>query len=114
VKAELQMKPGSEFLHYASLYREALNSNSAIYRFLCLFKIIEGIIARRNRIATEVVKSGGKPRSLVERIPADAASFKKWLDAIYHIRDWHELSLGQVFPDGPSGGRSLMPLLILI
>jgi len=114
VKAELQMKPGSEFLHYASLYREALNSNSAIYRFLCLFKIIEGIIARRNRIATEVVKSGGKPRSLVERIPADAASFQKVARCyLSHSRLARIVRLDK-FSRRPSGGRSLMPLLILI
>jgi hypothetical protein len=105
VKAELQIKLGSEFLHYASLYREALNSNSPIYRFLCLFKIIEGIIARRTRMAAEAVKSGTKPRALVERIPADSAAFKAWLDAVYHIREWHELSLRQVFPPAIRGKK---------
>ncbi|MFZ0771932.1 MAG: methylamine utilization protein MauJ [Candidatus Sulfotelmatobacter sp.] len=98
VKGKLVFKPGSEFPHYASLYREALNSNSTVYRFLCLFKIIEGIQARRGRIAAEAVNAGQKPRSLVERIPEDKSEFQKWLDAVYHVREWHELALIQVFP----------------
>jgi hypothetical protein len=57
------IKPGSEYLHYASLYREALNTNSPPYRFLCLFKIIEGILTRRSRLANEAVKTGQKPSS---------------------------------------------------
>ena len=32
---------------------EALNSNSSVYRFLCLFKIIEGIRVRRLRLGKE-------------------------------------------------------------
>ncbi len=98
VNSELVIKPASEFLHYASLYREALNSNSGPYRFLCLFKIIEGIIARRKRLAAEAIKMGQKPRVLVERIPEDAAVYQRWLDAIYHVREWHELAVKQVFP----------------
>jgi hypothetical protein len=92
------IEPGSEFLHYASLYREALNNNSAVYRFLCLFKIIEGIIARRNRLAAEAVSAGKKPRALVERLPKDENAFQKWLDAVYHVREWHQLALNQVLP----------------
>jgi hypothetical protein len=98
VKSELLMKPGSEFVHYASLYREALNSSSPAYRFLCLFKIIEGIIARRNRLAAEAVSVGKKPRSLVERVPSDENVFQKWLDAVYHVREWHQLALNQALP----------------
>ena len=105
VKSELLFKPGSEFLHYASLYREALNSNSAAYRFLCLFKIIEGVTARRGRMAAEAVKAGQKPRSIIERIPDDKADFQKWLNAIYHPRDWHELALTQVFPPETRGKK---------
>jgi hypothetical protein len=98
VKSELALKPGSEFLHYASLYREGLNSNSSAYRFLCLFKMIEGMIARRNRLKVKAVEMGQKPRSLVERVPNNTADFQKWLDAIYHVREWHDVALDQVFP----------------
>ena len=32
----------SEFAHYASMYREALNSNSSVYRFLCSSRLSKG------------------------------------------------------------------------
>jgi hypothetical protein len=105
VHGELTFKPGSEFAHYASLYREALNSNSAPYRYLCLFKIIEAIRARRDRLANEAVKSGQKPRSLVERVPALETDFQKYLDPIYHVREWHSLALIQVFPPAIRGKK---------
>jgi hypothetical protein len=98
VAGEAVIKPGSEYLHYASLYREALNTNSPPYRFLCLFKIIEGVLTRRTRLATEALKAGQKPRAIVERIPDNPSEFQAWLDAIYHVRQWHELALAQVFP----------------
>jgi hypothetical protein len=34
-----------EFRGYASLYREALNSNSSVNQFLCLFKMIEAMLS---------------------------------------------------------------------
>ncbi|MCU1303343.1 MAG: hypothetical protein JWQ87_3627 [Candidatus Sulfotelmatobacter sp.] len=105
VKGELTFKPGSEFAHYASLYREALNSNSAPYRYLCLFKIIEAIRVRRERLANESVRSGQKPRSLVERVPASETDFQNYLDPIYHIREWHSMALSQVFPPAIRGKK---------
>ena len=105
VNGELTFKPGSDFAHYASLYREALNSNSAPYRYLCLFKIIEAIRTRRERLANEAVKSGQKPRSLVERVPALETDFQKYLVPIYHVREWHSLALIQVFPPAIKGKK---------
>lgn len=105
VQGELTFKAGSEFAHYASLYREALNSNSAPYRYLCLFKIIEAIRARRERLANEAVKNGQKARSLVERVPASETDFQKYLDPIYHIREWHTLALRQIFPPAIRGKK---------
>src|ERR1019366_5107739 len=32
-----------EFQYYASLYRDALCTNSALYQFLCLYKILDGV-----------------------------------------------------------------------
>ena len=43
-----------EFRFYAGMYREALNTDSPVYRFLCFFKIIEGLKGRRGRIAKEL------------------------------------------------------------
>jgi methylamine utilization protein MauJ/SEC-C motif-containing protein len=56
--SELNVAPSQDFKFYASLYREGLNSNSPIYQFLCFYKIIEGLRARRNRIAAELKGKG--------------------------------------------------------
>jgi hypothetical protein len=106
----------SEFRHYASLYREALNSNSPVYRFLCLFKIIEGIRVRRSRLAQEAKKHGKEPQRLpFEWIPEDR--LEDWLNALYHVREWPALVLDQVLPTMVRGkkfgtiiGSTLTPL----
>jgi hypothetical protein len=40
---------------YASLYREALNSTSSNYTFLCLYRMIEGLRDRRERLRASAV-----------------------------------------------------------
>lgn len=96
----------SEFAHYASMYREALNSNSPVYRFLCLFKIIEGIRVRRSRLAKE---SGGDPKKCFrpfEVIPKDDAEARAWLNAIFPIHhEWDPLTLHQMIPTESKGKR---------
>jgi len=105
VNGELTFKPGSEFAHYASLYREALNSNSAPYRYLCLFKIIEAIRVRRERLANEAVKKWAEaPISRGARTSVET-DFQKYLDPIYHLREWHSLALTQVFPPAIRGKK---------
>ena len=39
-----------EFTHAIALYREALNSNTPVYRFLCFYKILELSKKRRERL----------------------------------------------------------------
>jgi methylamine utilization protein MauJ len=79
-----------EFLWFAALYREALNTNSPLYRYLCLYKIIEGITVRRS--VTKVY-----PRN--ERIPINPADFSGWLNAVFPVRPerWDQMALDSVF-----------------
>lgn len=101
----------SEFGHYASMYREALNSNSPVYRFLCLFKIIEGIRVRRARLGKEAGSDRTKCVRPMERIPNDDEAAKAWLNAIFPIhREWDGLTLSQMFP-AESRGKNLMHLV---
>lgn len=101
----------SEFAHYASMYREALNSNSPVYRFLCLFKIIEGIRVRRARLGREAGGDRTKCVRPMERIPNDDEAAKAWLNAIFSIhREWDGLTLNQMFPM-ESRGKNLMHLV---
>jgi len=95
----------AEFRGYASLYREALNSNSSVYQFLCLFKMIEAMLKRRARLATAARKAGQPFTRKYENIPAnpDAAAIT-WLNAIFHIRPtWDAMALASLFPDEVRG-----------
>ena len=89
-------KIGAEFSYYASLYREGLNSNSVIYRFLCLFKIIEGIRARRERLIQEAIANGQQPIRRVERFPNNPGDFEAWLKPVYS-RAWNSQAISQIF-----------------
>ncbi len=86
---------GPEFSYYMGLYREALNSNSPVYRYLCFFKIIEGIRSRRERIIRETLASGQRPVRRLEKFPSDSVHLKDWLRSIYS-REWEDLALSQI------------------
>ncbi len=87
-----------EFRAHASLYREALNSNTPVFQFLCFFKIIEGIQERRERLALEAKVAGTTPNAPSHVIPSDEADFVPWLRAIYHVgRDWDYITLASIF-----------------
>jgi len=94
-----------EFRGYASLYREALNSNSPVYQFLCLFKMVEAMLKRRARLATAARKAGQPFTRKYESIPAttDAAAII-WLNAIFSIRpNWDPMALASLFPAEVAG-----------
>jgi len=88
-----------EFCHYASMYREGLNSNSSFYRFLCFFKIIEGILYRRSRLDKAIKDAGGTVRRVHERLPDTRDELVALLGDVYPWRkSWDEMALNQVFP----------------
>lgn len=97
-----------EFLGCASIYREALNTNSPPYRYLCLYKIIEGLRVRRARLATEAKRCGQQPRRFQgEDIPERKEDFVPWLNAIFSIRPtWDDMALSQIFV-AEATGRSI-------
>lgn len=95
-----------EFRNFISLYREALESNSPPYQFLCLFKIAEAILKRRNRLAVEAHDQGASFTRPVERIPIIVSEFEPWLGAIYPIRrNWDEMALSSIFPAEARGRK---------
>jgi len=87
-----------EFEHVAALYREALNTNTPLYRFLCFYKILETSRKRRERLGRKF-KKNLTPSRPGEHIPlSDKSEMEAWLKAIYHVsRDWDEMILGQIF-----------------
>lgn len=93
--AELQR----EFRGYASLYREALGSSSTVYRFLCMYKIIEGVQARRKRHEREAKRNGEAIPPNIEVLPTTASEVPTWLNAIFPTRRaWDELAIDEAVP----------------
>lgn len=83
---------GPEFRSYAALYREALNTNSPVYQFLCLFKTLEALRARRTRLEREAKRANTTYSSPNEVLPSTPAEIKKWLENLFYIRREFDLS----------------------
>lgn len=95
-----------DFWKLASLYREALTSNSSFYRFLCLFKVLEGSRKRRNRLAAEAKAHGKEPvrPSIRERLPEDRAEQKVFVKSIYPwLAEVDEMTMDQIFVEDVRG-----------
>jgi methylamine utilization protein MauJ len=102
-EAPFAVVPTSEmkaaFRRYASLYREALGSSSAIYRFPCFYKVIEGIQARRTLMAREAKRQGVPYTVHHEVFPTIDEEISTWLDAIFPVRrKWDKLTLDSAVP----------------
>ncbi len=87
-----------ELMGYASVYREALLSNSPLYQFLCYFKIIESIRSRRARLASERRAAGVSLTQPFEKIPVDEATLRPWLKAIFPVRPavWDKMTIESI------------------
>jgi len=66
-----------------STYREALNSNSLPYQFLCFYKIAEALTRRRARLAKAAQRGGPPYARPVEVVPAEPDDLAQWLGAIF-------------------------------
>ncbi|MGB7208244.1 MAG: methylamine utilization protein MauJ [Pyrinomonadaceae bacterium] len=100
----------SELSNYASYYREGLNSNSVAYKFLCYFKIIEGIHEMRNRINAERRQAGLEPwrPAIAEQIPTSRNDQEKFITLLFPYKPpWanSRLALDIVFIDDTVGKR---------
>jgi hypothetical protein len=95
-----------EFCQYASIYREGLNSNSSFYRFLCFYKIIESLIAKRGREGAVKKQAGQDPRRTYEVIPEKPGEALVLLRRLYPWREqWDQMSVEQIFPSEVLGQR---------
>jgi hypothetical protein len=96
-----------DFRLYASLYREALNSNSPRYQFLCFFKIIEGIRSRHARKIAEARDHGVPiPPKAREVIPDKRKEQVEWMNSIFpQAPVWDEMTLESTFVPEALGKR---------
>lgn len=79
----LRTASSTESRPYASLYREAISTNSPSYQFLCLYKIIESIRERRARLTAELKLQGLHLERLKEIYPSTEEEMNKLLCNIY-------------------------------
>jgi hypothetical protein len=110
VVAEASLDP--QYMSAVSLYREGLESSSLVYRYLCFFKIIEGVRSLRVRRGREAKKSGATLSRPIEVVPEDEGEFQSWLNGIFAPRPerWDDLTVASVFvPD--ARGRSFEELV---
>jgi hypothetical protein len=95
---------------FASLYREALNTNSPNYQYLSFFKIIEGlrrIVEERTTRENEQAKAKGEqpPSRPREVLPTTKEEQSQWLNSVLKPQNWSELALAQVFPPTAVGKK---------
>jgi hypothetical protein len=88
-----------ELRAHASLYREALNSNSAPYQYLCLYKIIEGIRLRRVHVRNSPARTNRDAVRASEVVPRTEEEFVPWLNRLYYVRPiWQTADFKTLFP----------------
>ncbi len=96
-----------EYSKFASVYREALNSSSPFYRYLCLYKLVESIYYRQQVKAKEAKAAGQQPRKRNEDV-------KLTQDALHGIVRWvypwedslnDEVLMRQLMPDEAEGKK---------
>jgi hypothetical protein len=73
---------------FASFYREALNASSPAYRFLCMYKIIDGVFARRRRI-TRTPQGHQAKWYRSEVVPGELGECAQWLTELFG-RSWDD------------------------
>jgi len=95
-----------DFCHHASVYREGMNTNSPFYRFLCFFKIIESIAARRSRRNAERAAKGQQVVRFQEVIPSTDEDAISLLRRVFTCRsDFAKASLKELFPEAARGKK---------
>jgi len=88
-----------EYRSLAALYREALNSNTPAFQFLCCYKIIEGTRKRRDLLIAEARAASAEiPKTPRQVVPSDPSEFLPWLHAICgKRRAWDYIMLESIF-----------------
>lgn len=108
LETPLAINPSStlmpDYRGFASLYREAMNTNSPVYGFLCLFKMIEALRARRTRLERAARRQGTVYLRPSEVFPTSNAEVKVWLDGLFYARpEWDLMSLETAVPQEVRG-----------
>src|ERR1700682_2891568 len=66
-----------------SIYREALNSNTPVFQFLCYYKIIERLLQRRGELSVKEKAAGGQPTHAKLLVPLEPKELREWLASVW-------------------------------
>jgi hypothetical protein len=75
-----------EIRAYGAIYREALISENINYQFLCLFRLIESMQARRKRLMREAKRYGRSYSMPAEIYPGTRAEAESFLDRVFPVK----------------------------
>jgi len=86
LKGQFEFALNPDLRVYGSIYREALITESIDYQFLCFFRLIESVRARRVRLAREAKRQGGQHKKPRETYPRTRAEAEVFLNLILPVR----------------------------
>jgi hypothetical protein len=97
-----------EYTTCARIYKEALNSNSPMYSFLCFFCILEWANKYQAERATRAKERGEEPPTLPDwHIPASMEEMRRWTADLFPGGVlWSIFALEAMFP-AESRGKSI-------
>lgn len=103
IPAPMAINPTStstaDFRGVASLYREATNSNSPVFSFLCLYKIIEMLRARRIKVGKQAKQMGSSYSPPTEILPMDMNDIRAWVTKLFYTHPaWDLMALESAVP----------------
>jgi hypothetical protein len=101
----------AEFRTIASFYREALNSRSPVYEFLCFYKIAEAISAQRQARVERAKREGSTPRQPSEILPASDGELVDWLSKLYPAQKRWDLADREALVPTELRGRKINDVL---
>lgn len=97
IRGLFQIDLPADLRPYGAIYREAITTESAPYQFLCFFRLIESIRARRTRISRDASQRQphSMPVEIYPRTEADAIEFLNWIFLVKPT-SWDALTLESV------------------
>ncbi len=100
-----------EYNACASLYREALSSNSPMYAFLCFYSILEWAKTYQGQLSFRARERGEEPSRLkYSKLPSSVDDMRMWLaDLFPHGTTWSTFALDAMLP-AAARGKSIVSM----
>jgi len=89
IKGQFKFGMDQEPRTYAAIYREAITTGNITYQFLCFYRLIESIQARRTRLERECRRQATKYIIPTEVYPRNEAEAIRFLDALFSPKASH-------------------------